>query len=123
MKKILITTMFLCSLSALNAQTGPIHPKEPDFFTEKKPTMQKYQFEMPIQIELPPCAEKYFVEKFLTVLQSTYDFEFTIKQISYGKTQAITYVFYTSDNRLFFQLGVFVGTLHSMCELHQVESN
>jgi hypothetical protein len=45
MKKIMITTMFLCSLSALQGQTGPKHPTEPNFLQEKKPTMQKYFFE------------------------------------------------------------------------------
>jgi hypothetical protein len=123
MKKILITTMFLCSISALNAQTGPIHPKEPSFNQQTKLTMQRYFFEMAIEIEIPACIESYPIEEHFKELQDEYDFEFRIQQISYGKARTITYVFFTNDNRLFFRLGVFVGTLYNMCELQNVESN
>jgi len=120
MVKILITSLFLCSLFALNAQ---VHPKEPDFLTQKKPIMQKYFFEMSIEIEVPPCIDNYPIEEHFKELQAEYDFDFNLQQIAYGKARTITYVFFTNDNRLFFRLGVFVGTLYNMCELQNVESN
>ena len=85
--------------------------------------MQRYYFEMAIEIEIPLCIESYPIEEHFKELQDEYDFEFRIQQISYGKARTITYVFFTNDNRLFFRLGVFVGTLYNMCELQNVESN
>lgn len=115
---------FQCSLFALNAQTAPMHPKEPDFITHTtKPTMQKYFFEMAIEIEIPPCIESYSIEQHFEELQAEFNFEYTIQKIKYSKPRIITYVFLTNDNRLFFRLGVFIGTLYNMCEQKKSESN
>lgn len=124
MKKILITTLFLCSLFALNAQTGPIHPKEVDFFTEKKPTMKKYLIELDVEFKVLPCASFEIVDAYFDAMQNKYDFEYTIKSITYSIPKVVIYTFLSNDPRVFFQVGFFIATLDCMSkEVIELESN
>lgn len=115
MKKILITTLFLCSLSALNAQTGPIHPKEPDFFTETKPEMNNNQYTMHLDMDFDLNPETLFlVEQFFEKQQNSFDFTFGIcNVVNLPEKKKVTYTFSTNDPRTFVSVGLFLAFLNS----------
>lgn len=110
MKKILITAMFLCSLSALNAQTGPIHPKEPVFLQEKS-EMKKYIMQLDIEIQTISDFGQEKTELYFFDMQKRYDFEWSLMR---NTPSGIIYSFFSSDPRVFFDVGILVGALNSI---------